>query len=133
MDNKILIDTDVLIDFLRGDKRTVELIKEISMQKLLTTDINAFELYHGAYKSRNRSANISDVENLLGSLEVLGTARESMKKAAELIAHLENKGGSVDIADLFIASICLVNSASLLTRNKKHFERMGVRIFEWHD
>ena len=128
MDNKILIDTDILIDFLRGDKNTVELIKGISVQRLLTTDINAFELYHGAYKSRNRLANISDVENLLSSLEVLGTNRESMKKAGELIANLNNKGKPVDIADLFIASICLVNSASLLTRNKKHFERMGVKI-----
>lgn len=130
MDNKILIDTDILIDFLRGDRYTVELIKEISTQRLLTTDINAFELYHGAYKSRNKLANISDVENLLNSLEVLSTSRESMKNAAELIANLVSKGKYVDIADLFIASICLVNSASLLTRNKKHFERMGVKIIE---
>ena len=130
MDNTILIDTDILIDFLRGDKNTVELIKGISTRRLLTTDINAFELYHGAYKSRNKLANISDVENLLSSLELLGTNRESMKKAAELAADLDRKGATVDIADLFIACICLVNSASLLTRNKKHFERMGIKLIE---
>jgi tRNA(fMet)-specific endonuclease VapC len=128
MDNKILIDTDVLIDFLRGDALTVDTIKKISSQMLLTTDINVFELYHGAYKSRNKQSNVADVDKLLGSLEVISTNRESMKYAAELISNLDIKGKPVDIADLFVASICIVNSASLLTRNKKHFERLGVKI-----
>ncbi len=130
MDNKILIDTDILIDFLRGDKNTTEMIKRISTERLITTDINAFELYHGAYKSKNKQINVTNIEDLLNSLELLSTNRESMRKAAELIADLDKKGASIDIADLFIASICLINSASLLTRNKKHFERMGVRLTE---
>ena len=130
MDNKILIDTDILIDFLRGDKNTTETIKRISTERLITTDINAFELYHGAYKSKNKQINVANIEDLLNSLELLSTNRESMRKAAELIADLDKKGASIDIADLFIASICLINSASLLTRNKKHFERMGVRLTE---
>ena len=130
MDDKILIDTDVLIDFLRGDDKTIELIKRIRAQRLVTTDINAFELYHGGYKSKNKQMNIANVEDLLNSLELLSTDRVSMKKAAELIAGLDKKGTSIDIADLFIASICLTSSASLLTRNKKHFERMGVKIIE---
>ncbi|MCX6819334.1 MAG: type II toxin-antitoxin system VapC family toxin [Candidatus Aenigmarchaeota archaeon] len=128
MDDKILIDTDILIDFLRGDGKTIELINKISAQRLATTDINAFELYHGGYKSKNKQMNIANVEDLLNSLELLSTDRESMRKAAALIADLDKKGASIDIADLFIASICLTNSASLLTRNKKHFERMGVKI-----
>jgi len=71
MDNKILIDTDILIDFLRGDKNTVELIKGISAKRLITTDINAFELYHGAYKSKNKRENLPEVENLLDSMELI--------------------------------------------------------------
>ncbi|MFA4819418.1 MAG: type II toxin-antitoxin system VapC family toxin [Candidatus Aenigmatarchaeota archaeon] len=130
MDNKILIDTDVLIDFLRGDGKTIELIKKISVQRLATTDINAFELYHGGYKSKNKQINITNVEDLLNSLELLSTNKESMRKAAELITDLDKKGVSIDTADLFIASICLTNSALLLTRNKKHFERTGVKIAE---
>jgi predicted nucleic acid-binding protein len=130
MDNKILIDTDILIDFLRGDKNTIELIKGISTQRLITTDINAFELYHGAYKSKNKRANLAEVENLLDSLELVSTDRESMRKAAELRSDLDRKGGAVDMADLFIASLCIVNSSVLLTRNKKHFERMGIKLIE---
>ncbi|MBS3053076.1 MAG: type II toxin-antitoxin system VapC family toxin [Candidatus Aenigmarchaeota archaeon] len=130
MDNKILIDTDILIDFLRGDKNTVELIKGISAKRLITTDINAFELYHGAYKSKNKRENLPEVENLLDSMELISTNRESMKKAAGLISDLDRKGSTIDIADLFIASLCITNSAMLLTHNKKHFERMGIKLIE---
>ncbi|MBI2232378.1 MAG: type II toxin-antitoxin system VapC family toxin [Candidatus Aenigmarchaeota archaeon] len=130
MDDKILIDTDILIDFLRGDKNTIELIRGINTQRLITTDINAFELYHGAYKSKNERTNLAEVENLLDSLELVSTDRESMKKAAELISDLDRKGKTIDMADLFIASLCIVNSAMLLTHNKKHFERMGVKLIE---
>lgn len=133
MGDKILIDTDILIDFLRGDRKTVDLMRKIRTQKLVTTDINAFELYHGAHKSKNKQTNVTNVENLLNTLELLSTDRESMKKAAELLADLERKGSKIDIADLFIASLSIVNSAALLTRNKKHFDKTGAKFIEPED
>ena len=130
MDNKILIDTDILIDFLRGNSETGLLLEKIQDRTLLTTDINAFELYHGAYKQKDKEKGILDVERMLNQLQLLSTNRKSMRKAGEIVTYLDKKGEKVDTADILIGSICIINSASILTRNRKHFEKMNVRIFE---
>ena len=57
----IWLDTDVLIDFLRGDAKTVEKIKKLEDQfELATTAINLFKLYYGAYKT-GRERNLPKV------------------------------------------------------------------------
>jgi len=123
METKVLIDTDVLIYLLRGDENFASLVQRIkNTSELATTDINAFELYHGAYRSRNTNSNLRAAEKLLASLELVSTDKKSMATAGKLIANLEKKGKTIDIADLFIASICLTNSFTLLTKNTKHFE-----------
>lgn len=127
MDDKILIDTDILIDFLRSGSAARELMKKIRARRLATTDINAFELYHGASKSKNKQANIAGAEDLLDTLEVLSTDRESMKKAAEIAVSLDKAGSKIDLADIFIASLAVTKSAAVLTRNKRHFEKTGAR------
>ena len=49
---KVALDTDVLVDFLRGKGRAVKLLAKLMSKgaSLATTVINAFELYWGAYK-----------------------------------------------------------------------------------
>ena len=52
MEDKICLDTDFLVNFLRNKKEEADFIKENEISKnLATTYINLFELYYGAYKS----------------------------------------------------------------------------------
>lgn len=125
MEDKVIIDTDVLIDFLRGDVETVSKIKKLEQEKELgTTDINVFELYLGAYKSRNQEKNIASVKGLLNSFSIVSTDEDAMEMAAKIIIDLRKKGKNIELRDLFLASMCLVNSCTLLTKNKKHFENI---------
>ena len=124
METKILIDTDVLINLLRGDVDTENLIQNIKSNKLFTTDINVFELYHGVQRSKNKENDLNALEILLSSLMTISTDKASMIIASRIIADLEKNGKTVDLADLFIAAICVSGSFSLLTKNKKHFEKI---------
>jgi tRNA(fMet)-specific endonuclease VapC len=54
---------------------------------------------------------------------VLNLDYESAKTWAELAQS--TKSNTIGESDLFIASIALSNKQSLITRNKKHFERIG--------
>ena len=56
MESKICLDTDVVVNFLRGNKQEAEFIrsKEESAD-LAITYITLFELYYGAYKSSKKS------------------------------------------------------------------------------
>ncbi len=51
----IVVDSNVLIDLLREKEYAVNKIKELEKnEELATTDINAFELYFGAYNSKQK-------------------------------------------------------------------------------
>ncbi len=127
---KLILDTDVLIDFLRNDPIILEKIKDIiEKNEIATTDINAFELYKGAYKSNNQEKNLASVKGLLNALFLISTNEDSMEIAAKILTDLEKKGKGIDIRDLFIGAICLVNSFKLFTRNKKDFKNIeGLKL-----
>ena len=127
---KIILDSDVLIDLLKNIPKTVEKIKALKHDNELgTSDINAFELYLGAYKSRHQEKELADVKGLLNTLFLTSTNEDSMEMAAKILANLEKKGNPIALRDLFIGSICLTNSFKLFTRNKKHFEKIeGLKL-----
>ena len=54
--DRTIIDTDILIDFLRNRKESVEFVTHLEKKKtiLSSTAINAFELYYGAHKSNSQ-------------------------------------------------------------------------------
>ena len=130
VENRIVVDSNILINFLRGKPEDVELLNSLSKESILgTTDINAFELYYGAYKSSRQDENLAAAKGLLNSLFLIGTGEDSMEIAAKLITNLETEGRTIDMRDLFIAAICLTNALPLLTKNKKHFENIqGLKL-----
>lgn len=128
----LCLDTDILIDFLRGDNTTVEKIKELEEEFVLaTTTINLFELYYGAFKSKKSEKNVKSVNKLAERLELLKFTDKSAEISGRIIAELEKKGRLVDFRDAMIAGIVLENDAMLYTRNVKHFERIeGMRLYK---
>lgn len=121
----IVVDTDVLIDLLREKDDAVKKIKELEKnEELATTDINVFELYFGAYNSKKKDKNLSSTRGLLKNLTLLHTTEEAMETGGRIYSDMKAKGKSIDIRDVLIAAITLQNGASLLTRNRDHFERI---------
>ena len=120
----VALDTDIIIDFLRGKERAVRLIKKLyeSNINLATTVINIFELSWGAYKLGKKRVN--DVEKLTESLIILNMTVKDAIKAGEEIAYLESLGLKIDIRDLLIGIITRENGYALLTGNVKHFNRI---------
>lgn len=128
----LILDTDVIVDFLRSDAKVVEMMRELKEKyKLATTDINAFELYRGAYKSGKQEKNLAATKGFLGRLILISTNENSMEIAAKISVGLQKKGKTIEIRDLFIGAMCITNSFKLLTRNLKHFQTIeGLRIAE---
>ena len=119
----IVIDTDVLIDFLRNKEYAVSKMKELEKnEELATTDINTFELYFGAYNSRDKERNIASTKGLLKTMILLHTREESMETAGRIFAERRAKGKMIEIRDMLIAAVALQNGCKLLTNNRDHFE-----------
>jgi len=131
METKVILDTSVLIDFIRNEKDAVSFVKNLSDKyEICTTDINVFELYYGAYLSKQTDKNVAAVKGIINTLIVFSTTEESMEISAKLLADLDKKGQKIEIKDVLVAGICLLSSCPIVTQNKKHFERMGVKIVE---
>lgn len=118
----VCFDSDVLINLLRNDEKTVLRIKEIEeSDKITTTAINGFELWKGVYRKGKDERAVSELLEIVSLLEFNGKAS---KKAAEIFEHLRSRGKIVDALDVMIAAIAIINNEPLLTFNKKHFENI---------
>lgn len=95
-----------------------------------TTAVTVAECYRGAYGSKNRAKALNNVRGLLDRFSILNLDYESGKIWGELVQSL--KSNTIGDRDLFIASIAISNKQILVTKNKKHFERVpGLRVEDW--
>ncbi len=123
--DKICLDTDFLIDFLRGKEDALFFVSRMEDRAVLaTTYVNLYELYVGAYKSENSPRELTNSEALKNRLQLLNLSEASVKLAGQIRAELMKKGSIVEIRDLFIGTIALVNGFAVKTNNVKHFAKI---------
>ncbi len=124
--DRTIIDTDILIDFLRKQKESVEFVAELEKKKtiLSSTAINAFELYYGAHKSKQSAQTLQATKNLLDRLVLFPLTPRSAQRAGNIYAELELKGNTIGLRDTFIAAIALTRRCSIATKNIVHFKKV---------
>jgi predicted nucleic acid-binding protein len=124
--NRTIIDTDILIDFLRNRKESVEFVSQLEEKKtiLSSTAINAFELYYGAHKSKQSTQTLQATKNLLDRLVLFPLTPRSAQRAGHIYAELELKGNPIGLRDTFIAAIALTRRCSIATKNIGHFKKV---------
>lgn len=126
------LDSDFLIAVLRGDERVKRKMEEINEEGgACTTSINAFEILYGALRSSKRDKNLREAKGLLSALEILPLDYGSAEKASELQVGLIEKGEQIGLKDMFIASTAFTRGCSIVTKNAKHFSKMGLKVEEW--
>jgi len=121
-----IADTDVLIDYLSAVNPSADRIAaELAYGSLATTAITRFDVLCGARNPRQKEL----IRELLALIPTLLLDEAAADRAAEIKRSLERSGTAIGMADTLIAGIVLVHSRVLLTRNRRHFERVaGLRI-----
>ena len=121
---KYLIDSDILIYFLKGKKEVIERLTKIPNDDLYISRINYTELIYGAYNSSKINHNLKVIEPFLEKFTVLEFTKASSLIFAKEKARLKKNGNIIADLDLMIASIAIENSCILISNNIKHFERI---------
>jgi predicted nucleic acid-binding protein len=124
---RICLDTTFLIDLLRGLPAAVDKAEQLKEagSDLITTSINAFELYIGVMRSASPKRSAS-LEALLADLRILVLGKGEAEESASIMADLMGKGETIEMRDALIAGCMLRNACpSIVTRNTRDFSRVA--------
>lgn len=115
----LLIDTDVIIDYLRGRVEAVTYIEGLTNPLLIST-ITMAELYAGVREGDERKA----LETFLSAFELATVSAEIAIKGG-IYRRDYGKSHKIGLADALIAATAEVWGATLVTLNKKHFPMLA--------
>ena len=130
----MIIDSDILIYFLKGEKTVVKELTKISPDELYTTRINYAELLYGAYNSNHVEKKLMRFRSFLEQFTILEFDEKASEIFAVTKAKLKKDGNILADMDLMIASIALANDDGLVSNNQKHFQRIPrLKLVNWLD
>ncbi len=122
----IIIDTDVLIWILRGDKTIGETFKQVIAETkgyVYITPIQVAEIYKGL-----RTKERLKVEAFLETLNVIDINKNIGRIAGEFLNKYEGSH-NVTIADALVGAAAKINAFKLWTLNKKHYPMFSDKEF----
>ena len=121
MEDLILLDTSVLIDFFRKKNRNASFLYKLSADtnSFCISVVTHFEIYCGInLKQESFWSNFfSDIISIPYNISL-------NQIAVETYQFLKRKGVNIDFKDLIIASTAIQSGYTLATFNKKHFENI---------
>ncbi|MBD3204134.1 PIN domain-containing protein [Candidatus Woesearchaeota archaeon] len=122
----ILVDTDLIIDLLRGYNKSKPFFKDIEESKYdaYVSVITIMELMSG--KSTTSTEEQIKIQNVIDLFKIINIDSDIAKNAGFI-----NRDYDISFPDALIASCAkTINNCSIVTRNKKHYEKIkGLKIF----
>jgi len=119
---RICIDTDLIIEYLRGRKPFADKLEEVIMKyECYLTSITTYELYLGQERMKQKQ----NLDGLIQHFKILPFDLNSAKMSAKIQNELKNKGEEIGLPDILIAGICLINRIPFLTNNYQHYSRIN--------
>lgn len=117
-----VLDTSIVIEIFKGNKRVVEKILSNKSMIYGISVITLFELHCGKLKERE--------EIFLESIPKLDFDEKSAKFAGSIYRDLKNKGRTPKVKDLLIASSAIANSKILFTTDSDFeiFRNYGLKL-----
>ena len=115
----MLIDTDILIDYLRGHPSAVSFIEQ-NIDDLVVSAVSVAELYQGVREGHERTK----LSRMISALTVLPLTQE-IAETAGLFRRDYRDGIGCGLADCMIAATASEHHLALATLNDKHFRMLS--------
>jgi len=136
LETDVILDTDVIIDYLKKkpDPTATQLFHRIKEGRLTahTTSISAFELYRGARLAPQPEKRMLEVKGILWTV-FLHFDEAAANTASEISVALEKKGELIEVRDLFIGAIARTSRLPLVTKNRHNeYEDNKNKLSDFH-
>lgn len=127
-----LIDTDIIIFALRGDKTVLAKFEENKHIPISISMIIYAELVFGAKRSQNAQKNMIKVNHIREIYFIEELSIGVMEVFADIKAKMYEKALRIEGMDLFIAATAICNNLTLVTNNTKHFDKVPyLKLTNW--
>lgn len=131
--NRVLIDTDILSYYFKGDKTVISNFeKYLESYDLIEISLVTYYEVIGGLLAKNALKQLNVFEDFVTENLVIPMTENSAKISAELYSTLRQTGNTVDDIDLLIAGIAIDNDMTLATNNERHFNKIpGLKVENW--
>lgn len=127
----ILLDTNVVIDFLNGNKTVLKRIRA-EIDRITLSTLVVAELDYGAKASQKAKENLENLYRFVDIVQVIPFDFECAKIFGTIKSKLRSLGKPTGEVDALIASTAIAHKATLITANKRHFENIeGLKVEVW--
>ena len=119
-----LLDTDIVIDFLRRRDYARKLLENWAGEGLLAiSTLTHLEIYQGMKGGEEKATNV-----FLDGMISVAVDVPIARRAGSILGELRSKGATIGIGDAIIAATALQVSAPLLTNNVEHYPFTDLKI-----
>ncbi len=126
MSKGFLLDTTVLIDFLRGSNKMVKMLEMLLEEgPLACCPVTVAEIFSGV-----RPEELLRVEEFLDALLYFPIEFKTARRAGLYRRDYQKKGITLSISDTLIAAVAVENSLTLVTKNVRHFPMPELIVIE---
>lgn len=127
---KYLLDTDIVVYYLRGHQRITERLAIINPEEIAIASVTLYELMVGVLKLAYSVQRTQYLEEFLNRVVVLPIDKSAAREAAQVRAELEKQGTPIGSIDYLIAGVALSREIVLVTHNQREFARVPRLVIE---
>jgi predicted nucleic acid-binding protein len=125
---RYLLDTTLLIDHTNGHPPAMATLARLFDEggELFVCDVVVSEALSGG-----TDEHLHSVARLIDALEYVATSPHAARWAASSRLSRHRAGGKLALADALIAGVAATLEATIVTRNRRDFERQGVPVLAY--
>ena len=132
MAKRYLLDTNIVIAGIRGERQVLDRLDEIDPGQLLLSAIVVGELLTWVEKSDQPRRSAQALKEVVSFMGIESVDQAVAQQYAALRAHLESRGHVIGVNDTWIAAHGLTLGAIVVTANEREFSRVpGLAIENW--
>ncbi len=121
---KYLVDTDWVIDYLNDVNRTVLRLDDLMPDGVGMSIVSLAEIYEGVFRGSDPQGAERQLQNFLNDVAIVPLDDAICRIFALDMGRLRAAGFLTDNFDLLIGSTAIRHDLTLLTNNRRHFERL---------
>ena len=131
---KYMIDTDIVIAYLRGVPCVVDKFTNISIDEIYISSMTKAELLIGPKNLKGKRAinALKTVTDFIKFIEIIPFDSTCAEIFADISFSLKKSGTKIGDADIIIAATTIKTKSTLVTHNQKHFSRIkALPCIDW--